>query len=85
MKTTSKLAYKSIQEHLPPLHTKIIQALKEIGKGTFREIAKAANLRDEQVWKRLSELKKKGEVIDDLDTKICPVSGRVCGVWKINE
>ena len=52
-------------------------------KGTFREIATQANLKETQVWKRLSEMEKLG-VINNVSDKICTVSGRKVSVWEIN-
>ena len=83
MKETSKLAYEEIQPHISGLHKKIYSGFLKIKKGTFREIAKASSLRDEQVWKRLSEMSKKGLIKDTGEIKICNVSKRPCGIWEI--
>lgn len=74
-------AHESIKPSKETLHAKIKAALKVIEKGTFREIAKQANLQDMQVWKRLSELERVGK-IENVSDKICTVSGRSCSVWQ---
>ena len=81
MKQTSILAHESIKPSKESLYIKIKTALKVIEKGTFREIAKQANLQDMQVWKRLSEMERVGK-IENVSDKICTVSGRSCSVWQ---
>lgn len=54
---TSKAAYKSLDpDKLNERYSKILAALGEIKEGTFEQIAKAAKLKDNVVWRRLSEL-----------------------------
>ncbi|SOC79845.1 AsnC-type helix-turn-helix domain-containing protein [Salinimicrobium sediminis] len=84
MKSTSIEAHESIKQDKSRLHRKILQALRKINKGSFRDIAAAAGLRESQVWKRLSELKSSGS-IQEVDTKKCPVTGRSVTVWTINQ
>lgn len=48
MKQTSILAHESIKPSKEFLHSKILAGLKKIKKGTFREIAKASNLDEQQ-------------------------------------
>lgn len=84
MKQTSKLAYESVKPHLAGIKRDIIQGLQKIEKGTFREIAKASYLRSEQVWKRLSELKREG-LVKEAGTKTCQISNRPVTIWKLNE
>ena len=81
MKQTSILAHESIKPSKEVLHSKIIAGMRKIKKGTFREIAKQANLQDMQVWKRLSEMERVGK-IENVSDKICTVSGRSCSVWQ---
>ena len=75
-------AHESIKPSKENLHTKIKSALKVIEKGTFREIAKQANLQDMQVWKRLSEMERMN-IISNVSDKICAVSGRRVSVWTL--
>jgi|SRR5688572_18351459 len=54
---TSQAAFKSLDpDKLNERYTLILEALAKIKEGTFEQIAKAAGLKDEVVWKRLSEL-----------------------------
>jgi predicted transcriptional regulator len=54
---TSTAAYRSLDpDKLNERYSKILAALGQIKEGTFEEIAKAAKLDKEKVWKRLSEL-----------------------------
>ena len=84
-KLTSVLAHESIKPQKEILHSKILSGLKKIEKGTFREIAKASSLDEQQVWKRLSEMERKGMITYTDEKKQCEVSHRLCGIWKINE
>lgn len=76
-------AHQSIKPSKETLYIKIKTALKVIEKGTFREIAKQANLQDMQVWKRLSEMERMN-IISNVSDKRCAVSGRKCSVWILN-
>lgn len=82
--SNSQIAHESIKPFINGFHSKIYDALEKIEQGSFRDIAKAANLRDEQVWKRLSEMKKKN-IIEDIGSKICPVSQMPVSVWRIKK
>lgn len=81
MKTTSLEAYHSIKDDLGGIQLQVFEGLQKIKKGSFRDIARACNLREAQVWKRLSELKKTGKA-KETGTKICPVSGRSITIWE---
>ena len=83
MKQTSILAHESIKPAKEILHSKIMAGLKKIEKGTFREIAKASSLDEQQVWKRLSEMERMN-IISNVSDKRCAVSGRKCSVWILN-
>lgn len=85
MKQTSILAHESIKPSKDVLYSKILAGMQKIKKGTFREIAKASNLNEQQVWKRLSEMESKGLISDSGEKKLCEVSNRLCGIWEINE
>lgn len=82
MKATSIEAHNSIKPDKSRLQRIILQGLRKIGRGSFRDIAEAAGLRESQVWKRLSELKDAG-LIKEADTKICEVSGRRVTIWQL--
>ena len=76
-------AHESIKPSKESIYIKIKTALHVIEKGTFREIAKQANLQDMQVWKRLSEMERMN-IISNVSDKRCAVSGRKCSVWILN-
>lgn len=82
MKQTSIEAYKSILDDLPNRQREVLTGLIKIGSGTFREIAEAGNIPESTVWKRLSELRKKGLVKDD-KTTFCKISKRVVTLWEL--
>ena len=75
-------AHESIKPDKPTLYKKIREALEVIGNGTFRQIAKQANLEDMQVWKRLSEMERLN-IISNVSDKRCEISGRSCSVWTL--
>lgn len=82
MLTNSQIAHESIKPYKEDLHSKIFDALEKIESGSFRDIAKASGLRDEQVWKRLSEMEKENK-IENFSTKLCEISHRPVSVWRI--
>lgn len=84
MKETSRIAHEMIKPEKPGLKQKILKGLKLINKGSFRDIADAAGLRESQVWKRLSELKAEG-YITEKSIKKCPISGKPVTVWTLND
>lgn len=81
MRTTSLIANKTVDRE--GQHEKIINGLSKIKQGTFREIAEASGLNENQVCKRLSELERKGSIVYTKELKICEISGRACGIWKL--
>ena len=83
MNQNSIATHQSTKPSKESLYIKIKTALKVIEKGTFREIAKQANLQDMQVWKRLSEMERMN-IISNVSDKRCAVSGRKCSVWILN-
>ncbi|SHJ06814.1 hypothetical protein SAMN05443429_108113 [Cruoricaptor ignavus] len=82
---TSKLAHNAIKPDKATMHRMIMQGLNDIIKGTSRQIAVAANLPHDKVWKRLSELERLGKISHTGLMMRDVESGRLCGVWKINE
>ena len=85
MKQTSILAHESIKPAKEVLYSKILAGMRKIKKGTFREIATASNLPEQQVWKRLSEMEAKGLISDSGEKKQCNISHILCGIWQIND
>lgn len=82
MNKNSIEAYKSIESGRMNFHRKIKAALSKIGSGTFRTIAKKAGLRDDQVWRRLSEMERKNQ-IERNGSITDSVTGRSVTLWKI--
>lgn len=83
---TSKEAHDSIKDCKEVLHNKISEAMLNLPVGgTFEQIAKAANLKKEQVWKRLSEMSEgaKPTIINTHYTRKGE-SGRKQSVWLHN-
>lgn len=73
---TSKQAHESVKEHKERMYEKISEALCKLPVGgTFEEIANAANLKPEQVWKRLPEMVERG-IIYNVGTTRVTSSGR---------
>lgn len=85
MRITSRIAYKEIQPQIGGIHKIIEKGMAQIKRGTFREIARASSLRDDQVWKRLSEMERKGIITNTGEMKVCSISRRPCHIWEINE
>ncbi|OPC76199.1 hypothetical protein BAZ12_19510 [Elizabethkingia miricola] len=83
MKATSVLAHDSIKPHKEYMHEKILKGFKKIKRGSFRDIAAASGLREDQVWKRLSEMEKKNMIRDTGDVKLCEISHRPVVIWEL--
>ena len=83
-KITSQIAAILIKPHINNMHQRILKALENIKTGTFRQIAIETELEPDQVWKRMSELEKKGYV-DGTDITICQKTNRPVTLWKIKE
>ncbi|AVR47229.1 hypothetical protein C7S20_19320 [Christiangramia fulva] len=84
MKTTSIEAHEFVKDKKSRMHKNILQTLRVIGKGSFRDMAHAGGLKEAQVWKRLSEMKELGYIVE-VGIKVCPESNRKVTVWAINE
>lgn len=80
---TSKLGELHIAPFRESHKERILNALKELRVGgTHEEIARAAGLRPDQVWKRLSELERDGKIFDTKLTR--KLSTGVKGiVWQV--
>lgn len=76
------MAHESVKPSKESLYLKIKQALTEINSGSFRDISKYLGLKDEQVWKRLSEMEKL-EIVEISGVKTCEVSNRKVSVYKL--
>lgn len=63
---------------------KILTALRTLKEGTFEAIARYAQMRDSQVWKRISELERDGLIVDS-GKKARLSSGCMGIVWRIVE
>lgn len=63
---------------------KILAALRNMKEGTFEAIARYAQMKDSQVWKRISELERDGLIIDS-GKKARLSSGCMGIVWRIVE
>lgn len=82
-RATSKEAHESVKEHKERMYEKIQKALGKLPiGGTFEEIALKANLRPEQVWKRLPEMVEMGIVYNVGPTRPTS-SGRKAMVRKL--
>lgn len=82
MNTNSQIAHQSIIPLKQDLHSKIYDALEKIESGSFRDIAKVAGLRDDQVWKRLYEMERENK-IEKFEDKKCPVTMMPVSVYRI--
>lgn len=80
MNNNSIQAHESVKPSKEFIHAKIVKALSVINSGTFREIATECNMKDQQIWKRLSELERLGK-IENVSDKVCEISKRSCSVW----
>ena len=83
-KITSQISALLIRPHINNMHQRILKALENLNEGTFRQIAIEADLEPDQVWKRMSELEKKGYVDGSLIT-ICQKTNRPVTLWKIKQ
>ena len=83
-KITSQISAVLIRPHINNMHQRILKALENLNEGTFRQIAIEADLEPDQVWKRMSELEKKGYV-DGTEITICQKTNRPVTLWKIKE
>lgn len=83
MKLTSIESHQKFIPHKENMHKKILKGLYKIQRGSFRDISKASNLKESQVWKRLSELEKTGLIRDTMETKICPETNRRVTMWEL--
>ena len=64
------------------LKEKIFASMKINGSGTYEQIAKAAGLRNDQVWKRLSEMENEGLIYSTTMTDRLS-SGKQGMIWAL--
>lgn len=82
---TSHAAHEAIKPVKPNMFQIITDGIRKLkGGGTFDDISKVTGLRPEQVWKRLSELKRDGIIFDTGATR--PLKSGLNGiVWQLWE
>jgi len=82
---TSKAAHEFIKPHKPNHIERIVEALKKLKTGgTFESIAACAGMRDDQVWRRLSEAEKAGIIFNTGTTRKLK-SGCSGSVWQLTD
>lgn len=65
VKPTSKEGHEHIKPYKPTHYERILQALERLKVGgTYEEISLCAHMRPDQVWKRLSELRKDEKIFE---------------------
>lgn len=80
---TSKSADVFITPHKPNHKQKIVEGLTQLKVGgTYEEIAKQTGMKESQVWKRMSDLHKDGDVFDTGITRVLS-SGCKGIVWQL--
>lgn len=80
---TSREAKKSLSpDWISQTENKILETLSRIGQGHYEDVAFAAGLKPDQVWKRLSDLHKKGKIIRTGERKMLS-SKRMGFVWTL--
>jgi predicted ArsR family transcriptional regulator len=77
---TSHLAATSVKQSAKTLAAAIRRELLRAGPGTFSELAARMRLDEQQVWKRLSDLKRDALIVPTGETRQGP-SGRHQTVW----
>jgi hypothetical protein len=85
VKKTSRDAHNSIKEAKSFYHQKIISGLEllKVG-GNYEEISRAAGIKPDQAWKRISELVAAGRVFDTGITRKLS-SNRKGTVWQLKD
>lgn len=81
MKNTSKQAYHKGQIEFWKHKNIILESMKDGLKRTYKEIAFKVRLRDDQVWKRVSELEADGKLIN---VGTVEVNGRSNTLYQLN-
>ena len=81
MKNTSKQAYDNGQIEFLRHKNIILESMKDGLKRTYKEIAFKVRLRDDQVWKRVSELESDGKLIN---VGTVEVNGRSNTLYQFN-
>jgi hypothetical protein len=83
---TSHAAARSIEPILADMHSAVLAGVKACGVrgGTFYEVARKAQLEPGRVWKRLSELERRGLIFRTGETR-AGETNRQCDVWLAHE
>ena len=82
---TSKEAHESVKPFKAQMYLKIEEGLSKLKVGgTPHEIAVAMGMKDDQVWKRMDEMRNIGIVYDTGIRRINP-SGRKATVWQLTK
>ena len=81
---TSHLAAASVKVSAKTLAAAILRELQRSGPGTFSEVARRLALGEQQVWKRISDLKR-AELIEPTGELRQGSSGRYQTVWKAKQ
>ena len=81
---TSKAAEQFIKPHKTNHYDKILEGLEKLKVGgTYEEIAVVSGLKEQQVWKRLSEMERNGQIFNTGMTRRLS-SGMNGGVWQVS-
>lgn len=80
MRDTSIKAFHEIKGTLGSLQQEIVKVLNEYGAMTGRELDTYLN--HPGAWKRLSELRRMGKVIE-IGKRACKITGRTAYLWAV--
>lgn len=79
----SRKAFKSQQANIETMHGKIMRVMHRLKFATKTEIAKALNVEQEKVHKRLAELTKKNELVKTEYSRRSPVTKELQAIWSL--
>lgn len=82
IKQTSREAHQFIMPMTPNLRETILASMEEGMLYSFRDLARVSGLREDQVWKRLAEMRDDDGTIEEGGTMRCKISGRKVTAWK---
>lgn len=78
---TSHAAAAALHQFSGKLQDKLLDELAKNGPGTYEELAARTGLRPDQVWRRLSDMGKRGTAVPT-DIERRGTSGRMQRVWR---
>ena len=81
-KTTSREAHQMVIPIKGSHRKRILEVMEEGVIYTFPQLAMKSGLREEQVWKRLSEMRDKDRTIEEAGILTCPYHGTRMTGWK---